>query len=527
MPTTTNARHLTIASGEPNIESGWSIRVLDYKDMTSLVAVISEFNEFSFTQELNGPGTGSVTIDDDSAFWGSVLLENGGDRRNLQNRVYVFEAWDGGTPRFAWLGQTVENTYAGDDMSRSVVISGPGIAQTLAYAAVGRPGFPTKVPILRYQPSQASPHTPYPIYRAVSSTDSLSAFGWFFPMTWSTMRMWYTVFRAAQRRGLIGWVKPSFTAMKDSASKPFQVVKTIAAITAKKEEERGFQPQEINQTLLEFLADCTGQDYSKWFGQRLEWMMYPGFKLDVRETIGKDRSPTVRFFAGGNILSVERTRDREEIRNRIIAQDVIGNESIRTDKTSVSVWNMREQWNTTNKNVTVDELREQIANRYIKQFKDQKDQWTVKVRYTDTGRIPYRDYFVGDKVGFLWDDDGMIPDYSDGPQVMRILAITIRVGGDDSLPEVELTLQSYIESKIRELEKQITQLLNNPKNVDLNNLKNVTATDPSEGDTLVYNPVTKKWEANPGTSSGNRVFIGPTDPAASNTVQVGDFWFQP
>lgn len=528
MPITTASRYLTVATGDSNVEVGWSIRILDYKDMKSLVAVVNEFTEFSFTQELNGPGTGSITLDEDSPFWGNTLLANGGSNRNLLNRAYVFEAWDAGVPRFAWLGQTVTNSYANDDGSKAITISGPGIAQTLTYAVIGRPGWPTKVPITGYKDSVAQPGTKLPIYRATSSSDKLPAFNWQFPMKWPTMRMWWTTFKAAQRRGLLSWVNPTFTATKDSAKADFQWVKTIDAIATKE----GYQPTEPGATLLDFLNDCTGQEYSKWFGQRLEWMMYPGFKLDVRAHIGADRSKTVRFFGGSQIISVERTRDRADIRNRIIAQDVFGDESNRTDKTSVAVWNLREQWNTTNKNVTDAELRNQLADRYIKQFKDQKDQWTVKVRYTDTGRIPYRDYFVGDKIGLFWDDDGMFPDYHDGPQVMRIMGITIQVSADSSLPEVELTLQSYIDSKMIELEKQITQLINNPRNVDINEIKQIDLSQqPTGQSTLVYNPDTDKWEAKAGTGTGggNRVFIGAVDPAdtSSNNVQAGDFWFQP
>ena len=44
------------------------------------------------------------------------------------------------------------------------------------------------------------------------------------------------------------------------------------------------------------------------------------------------------------------------IANRITAQDVYGGESNRQDKTSIANWNLREQWNTTNKNVTDDTL---------------------------------------------------------------------------------------------------------------------------------------------------------------------------
>ena len=65
--TTTASRFLVIGGGpQADISAGWTIRVLDYKDMTSLVAVIHEYSQFSFTQQLNDPG---VQSSGSSAIW--------------------------------------------------------------------------------------------------------------------------------------------------------------------------------------------------------------------------------------------------------------------------------------------------------------------------------------------------------------------------------------------------------------------------------------------------------------------------
>jgi hypothetical protein len=509
--------------------------VLDYKDMSSLVAVVHEFSEFSFTQALNEPGEGSITLDEDSPFW-TAILNNGNSNRMLLNNEYVFEAIDNGVPRFAWLATSVTNTLIGEDEARGVTISGPGIAAVLKWAKVGRPGWPTKVPITGYKDVEVGDPPKIEkiaIYRDVANTDKLSAYNWQFPMKWPTMRMWYTVFQAAQRRGLLKWVKPMFTATKDSEKKDWVWIKTIEALATKE----GYQPTERNQNLLDFLDDCTGQDYSKWFGQRLEWIMYPGFKLDVRQRIGTDRSGiertghsnfhAVRFFSG-NILGEERTRDREEIHNRVIAMDVIGNESNRTDAASIAKWNLREQWNETNKNVTVDTLRNQVADRYIQQSKDEKDQWTIKIPYDDPGRVPYRNFYVGDWIGVNAQYLGSTPTAAGTPEKFRVMAITVRVSTDSTVPECELTLNSLIDTKMAELEKQITQLLNNPKNVDFDQIKQIDIPEaPDTKKVLVYNPKTKKWEPGPagsgGTGTGGAVYIGPIAPPAA---EPGDLWME-
>lgn len=531
--TTTASRFLVIGGGpEANISAGWTIRVLDYKDMTSLVAVVHEFTQFSFTQQLNDPGQGSITLDEDSPFWTSIL-NNGHSNRELLNNEYVFEAWDGGVPRFAWLGQTVTNSIVGEDETRAVTISGPGIAGVLSWAVVNRPAWPTKVPITGYKDVQlGDPPTTkkIAIYRDVSSNDKTPAYNWQFPMNWPTMRMWFTVFKAAQRRGLVGWVKPMFTALKDSGKKDWVWIKTIDAIATK----LGYQPTERNATLLEFLGECTGQEYSKWFGQRLEWIMYPGFKLDVRTHIGTNRSSTVRFFQG-NIISNERTRDRADIRNRVIAQDVIGNETTRQDPASIAQWNLREQWNTTNKDVTEDGMRAELASRYIQQSRDEKDEWAIKIPYDDPGRIPYRNFLVGDDIGISAEYFGSTPSAVNAPTSYRVMAITVSLSADQTVPDCELTLKTVIESKMEELEKQITRLLNEPTPAALKGLTDVSiGKTPEVQSTLVFNPETKAWgsAAYPSSSGGGgggtgSVFIQKFDPAQTgSTVAAGDFWLE-
>lgn len=522
---TVNSRFLAIGSGEPNINSGWTIRVLDYKDMTSLVAVISEFSAFSFTQELNGTGTGSITMDEDSPFW-TAILDNGNSNRTLLNNEYVFEAWDNNTPRFAWVAQTVTNSIEGEDETRAITIAGPGIAQVLTWAIIHRPAWPTAIPTVTYVSPIAKSKTTGP--RDVSASDKIPALGWRFPVKWPTMRMWYTVLKAAQRRGVIPWVTPMFGALKDSGNQPWIFLNTLEQVTT----QIGYQPSTPGESLLDFLNECTGQDYSKWFGQKLEWLMYPGFKLDVRRKIGSDRSKTVRFFAG-NILSDERTRDRESIFNTITAVDVYGSESIRTDKKSVTAWNIREQRNETNKNVTDTNLRGQLADRYLAQTKDQKDQWSIKIPYDDPGRVPYRNFFVGDYIGVNDEYLGSTPTAVAAPTKYRVMAITVSVTTDSVVPDCELTLQSMIDSKQNELEKQITRLINNPLPTEINNVKQITITStPVAGQVLTWNEKTQQWEnQSPSTTTHTgtgSIYIQKSDPATvtGNTVAAGDFWLE-
>lgn len=529
MATTVDSAFLAILADEPDVSAGWSVRVLDYKDMHSTVAVVSEFNAMSFTIELNGTGTGTITLDEDSPFWTQILNNHVGQHtsnRVLLNNEYIWEAWENNTPRFAWVAQTVENALVGEDETRTVTISGPGIAQVLTWAVIHRPGWPTKVPEIFNSISQADGTTKIYLPRAQSYQDTVPALTWRFPVGWATMRMWWTVYKSAQRRGLLRWINPMFGPLTDSGNKPWVAVKTLDEVALKE----GYSPDSLSENLLDFLNDCTGQDYSKWFGQRLEWIMHPGFKLDVRQHIGSDRSGNVRFFQG-NILSDSRTRDRDSIYNRVMAVDVDGLETVRQDATSIAAWNLREQRNETNKNVTDSGLKASLADRYIQQSKDEKDQWTIAIPYDDPGRIPFRDYNVGDWIGLSVDYFGSTPTATSAPNKFRVMAIAISISSDQTIPDCELTLKSLLDSQQDTLQKQITQLINNPIVASVDQIKDTNNADEAkDGDTLIYNAKTKKWEPGQITSSagGSGVWVQDTDPTLvkTNVVNVGDFWLE-
>lgn len=533
--TTVNSRYLAFSDAEQNINvsAGFTVHVLDYKNMKSLVAVISEYQGLSWTDQISDPGTGTLTLDEDDPAWGS-MLNNNQSHRALQDKEYVFEIWDRDVPRFAFLGKYVTNGNVGDDETRSVSITGPGAAVVLKWACILRPGWPTKAPILGYKPTNAknkdgTPADPIPVYRVNSYNDKLPAFLWRFPIRWPSMRMWWTVFKAAQRRGLLSFVTPRFTAFSDSQAQPWVDFTTIDEIA----EQEGYQPTEPAMNLLDFLADCTGQDNSKWFGQRLEWHMDPGFKLRVQTTIGQDRSDRVRFYQG-NVTSASRTRDRENIFNRLVVTDVDGNERNVTDAQSVARWNLREQRNETHKNVTDPKQVAYIADRLLKQQKDEKDEWTLKIPYDDPGRVPYRHFLLGDTVGVNVAFDGWLPRNSSTPAKYRVMAITISITQDQTVPDVELTLQDVIASKMVDMERQITRLINEPVGFNLDKIKDTTGLTELDKDgkvkALVYNPVTKKWEPQAtdefGGGGGGAVYVQKDDPAVGATIPVGAFWLK-
>lgn len=523
---TTASRFFPVATKEPFLNQGWIIKVRDWRDMNTLVAIMVEFSGFSFTQELNGAGTGNITLDKDSPFW-TRTLANGAPVTDLIEHEYVYEAWENGACRFAWFGQARNTTVATEDETRPIEISGPGIAHVLTRAIINRPGWPQRPPIVDYQEPEKYGQK-YPIRRSNSASDLVPAFIWQFPVKWSTMRMWHTVFKAAQRRGVLGNVKPQFDATKDSDGKIWKYVDTIDQIVDK----HGFQPPQLDENLLDFLNDCTGQDPGKWFAQRTEWIMQPGFKLYVRETVGVDRSRSVRFF-GGHILGDQFSRDSSEVYNRIIAVDVEGGESNRTSKYSINLWGLREKREETNKNVTNPALRDKLADTYLAKTRNEISERTLRIPYDTPGRHPFRDFQVGDWISFNDSKMGS----ANGPIKRRVLAITISVTADQAVPDVELTLQSLRENRLLQLERKLTRLINKPEVVDLDGLGDVdtggSTEDGNKG--LVYDPKTGKWvpksgsTGNSGGSSGiGSIYVQKTNPAldTNNTIKAGDVWLE-
>lgn len=474
--------------------TGWEIRVRDHLSDNELVANVFDFISFTIHVELNNSGSGSVTMNRDSPFW-SQALSNGEPAASILDREFMWEAYEDGILRHQWLGRTVDETQVEDTETRLVTVSGPGMAETLRNAVVMRPGFPKPVPEELYKDiSKAREST--------SDTDDTPALNWMFPNKWPTMRMWYTLLKSAQSRGTCTFIKPSFTATKDSAGNKWVYIPTILTASNAKE---GFQPTR-GTNLLEFLDDCTGQDYSKHFAQRTEWLMHPGLKLEVRPTIGIEKQSTVVFFEG-TLNSKYRSRNREEIANYIVVEDANGRTTLREDKKSIAKWGKREQVNTRNPQVTDEDRREKIGDVYLELQKDEKTEWTITVPADDTNtRRPFWHYKVGDWIGIArYIETG-------GESVIepfRVLAIALTL--DSEIPTVELTLQSKIEFRARKLEKRLDEIINDIKilmeeSANLND--RVTSLEGKVGKPAMY--------------------VSATDPATDSNLNVatGDFWIE-
>lgn len=492
----------------PAERNGWVIVVKDPNLFTTTLAVFNEWVQFSISPQLNDNGAGSITLDLDSPFWATTLT-NGQPARFVRDNECLWEAYEDGILRFQWFGMTDDESFINDDLGRGVTISGPGVAEALKWGIILRPGFPAPIP------ANLAPDTSY------SGDNANPAYYWGFSQKWPAMRMWWTLFKAANARGTCNWFNLQFTDTTDSAGAPWEYIPIVLT-----EEADAFQPQ-LGTTLRDFLDECTGQDDETNFAMWADWHVWPGFKLDVRKTIGSHREKEVIFFEGQTVTK-NRTRVREEIRNVIIVRDVNGKESVAVDASSIAQWNRREKLEDGNKNVTDSTRRNAIASIYLQQQKDEQSQWEIEVPGDLPGHLPFHDYDIGDWIGI----GSYNPDGTNQVDAYRCMAISVSVDITGYVT-VQLTLQSVLESFQKDLKRQLTRIINNLNEVADDPLSNVTDGTNTTGGTgttgdkslLVKNPDgSYQWDSGFG-SGGVRVFIQDTDPYKD--ASTGDFWYSP
>jgi len=464
-----------------------------------VIAIVTEYMSLSVGPELNKPGEGSITLDLDSAFWEDPL-PGGQPGTYLLDREHLWRCSQDGQVRFEFLGTNVEEQIVDPDRVRSVTISGAGTADVLRWAKVFPPGFPTPPPAT----GRVWPFLGKPIMRAYRS-----------------------LIHTAQARGTIPWISLTFTASSDSGGVNWADLHTA---TKKRVE---FNP-EYGADMLTLLGICTGQDATKPAGVRADWVMKPGFKLDVRKTFGSHREKHVVFYEPV-LERKERRRSREELENYVVVADVDFKFSPASSSSSIAQWGRRELWDNRN-NLTNAKVRGKVARNLLEQNKLETSHWTLRVPYDEPGRAVFVDYDLGDWIGVVRHSASVT---GSALEAYRVIGIVVNVP-DTGDPVVELELQSKLDTRLRRLEIELTTIIN-----DLNNV--VIPKDPgdripplTDRKTVICWDYTKnRWHACdvsdldhtgpwPGSGGGGtggiRVFIQPNDPGSE--AHYGDFWYK-
>ncbi len=498
-------------------EIGWEIKVLSHTDYTTELATIPRFDSLTVGVELSGKGAGSIQLDlDDIVF--SNTLSSGDPSSDLLDYENLWNAYYNGVLRGQWLGEAVEEIVAADDSVHSVVVSGAGPAALLAQGVVYPAGFP----------------------QSQVSTDPLAPVG--LPTSFEPepiFKIYLAYLEEIQNRGTITYIDPMFSDTGDSGGVEWADTNSTgwSPLFDPGEGSQVFNSGAVlGKNMYELLELLSGKDATKPMTVIVDWLMRPGFKLDVRKNLGSHLEDRVIFSLGGAIKKLQRNRVRDSIANVVVVRDELGSYSIATDEESITKYGRREMLVQKSGPQAVDPaLRPQIADVTLEQNKDEKSSWVVKVAPDKEGRVVFEDYNVGDWVG-VERAIGVVDPY-------RVLVITVGVDKNGTM-EVELVLQSLLEFQQEELARQLSVIENTISNLPYPEINFPTDFNPDDFSIPVFNPDTGQWDAtgldslgglggdfggggfggSGGFGGGIHMFIQTDDPG--DAAAEGDLWFR-
>lgn len=464
----------------------WNVKVFSVSDnFTTPLAVIEDFVELVGSVSLCDVGGGSVTLDLDSPVF-TTNLTNGEPGSYLLTPGLLFRAYESGVARFEFFAERRSATEASSDNSvRAVTVSGRGSAAALARARVLTPGFPTTTTTF-----------------------------WNFKDQ-SRMSAWMRLFNAAKQRGTVTYVSPMFTMNADSNGTPWADTPTSVS-------SQPVYTPDLNQDLLDVLNVVTGQNIDEVAGMRAEWVMHPGFKLDVRPTIGVHREHEIVFNDGGAVNSREMDASSEDLANYVAVRDVYGRVSLARSTESADEFGQVEILHEYNHLTNPNNARA-VANTLLELSKDEYMSWTLSVKPDYVGRTVFRDFGIGDWVGV---DKFNATSGASTVQEFRVMSIGVSVNRDSYT--CELTLNSRLDLNIRKLKERLNKIINMPNPGTLPTLPSPSPI-PGGGGGGPYGlvPVDGRWDWYDFNGGGRPpIVISATEPSISE-CPVGYFWLRP
>ncbi len=251
-----------------------------------------------------------------------------------------------------------------------------------------------------------------------------------------------------------GELQPVATnATSSGRAKNRRVTITYPSTTANPPADTPYGPT-LGMSMLDLLKEWTGENRDQWNPVRLEWMMRPNFRLDVRRQFGTRRDKQVVFFEGSTHLATKSCdRNREAIANLIIVQSDEGDYSVATNADSVTRWRQREVYDS-QPNATDTTARSVVAQSKLEQVQTERSTWTIKVPPYTPGRRIFVDYDLGDWIGI----SRLRASAANTVDRFRVMAATLRVSNTNTV-DLELTLQNTTDAYNQRLAARITSLL--------------------------------------------------------------------
>jgi hypothetical protein len=128
----------------PSPGSGWEIRVLSYRDYSTVLALLPPkmIQTWQFVKQLSDLGSGSITLNLDDPWWSVATLTDGAATSEILNYECVWQFIHDGVPRFEMLGETIQEQLVDPSEQRLATVTGPGTIAALKWAMAAPQGFP-------------------------------------------------------------------------------------------------------------------------------------------------------------------------------------------------------------------------------------------------------------------------------------------------------------------------------------------------------------------------------------------------
>jgi len=134
-------------AASPSPGAGWEVRVLSYKDYSTVLALLPPkmIQSFQFVKQLNDTGSATITLNMDDPWWHAATLTDGAAAFEILDYECLWQFTQDGVPRFEFLGETVTEQLVDSSEQRLVTVTGPGAVATLKWAMAAPNGFPSIV----------------------------------------------------------------------------------------------------------------------------------------------------------------------------------------------------------------------------------------------------------------------------------------------------------------------------------------------------------------------------------------------
>lgn len=324
----------------------WELVVVD--NAGNLITYIPRWRNLSFQKVLSQTGVGDAELDLDD-----VLFLNIGDT-NVLDKENVWQIWWNGLLVHAFHNEDVVETRVQEDGTRTVRMSGPGVGKQLRYGVVLPEGYPNWSGGNRDWSWKNKP----------------------------AMKSWRDLFAAAQARGILTNISPTFTDTNDSNGSLWTDSQNLTA-----------EPGENLLDALGRLVEAAGAD----------WLMKPNGQLDAAMSYGVHRETTVQFQVAHDQVAFTRNRTRKDLRNIMYVESADLDIGDNTDFLSGVLWGKRELYS---KSSTASDraAATAFAQKMLPLYRDEVTQVDLTVIPDHQDRVVFFDYDVGDWVGVTSDD---------------------------------------------------------------------------------------------------------------------------